>query len=166
MYRNVWYAVQGGWNVWVCEESLNEFCPCKIVFWVRNIFGNLRNASQAPVVPRMGKFIHEWMILIQVLYRMRAYTFGFSRFWPLSWWISKLHCVEKDFHWSILSPLGKTIFCCIIYRQHNSPEYFQSYLEDAIERLALENKVLYVIDDLNIDLLRHLNLVQKIGLAN
>ena len=36
---------------------------------------------------------------------------------------------------------GKNIIRCIIYRQHNSPEYFQSYFEDTIERLALINKV-------------------------
>ena len=51
---------------------------------------------------------------------------------------------------------SKNIICGIIYRQHNSqaPEYFQSYFEETVERLASANKNLYVIGDFNIDLLK------------
>ena len=49
---------------------------------------------------------------------------------------------------------SKNIICGIIYRQHNSPEYFQSYFEETVERLASANKNVYVIGDFNIDLLK------------
>ena len=49
---------------------------------------------------------------------------------------------------------SKNIICGIIYRQHNSPEYLQSYFEETVERLASANKNVYVIGDFNIDLLK------------
>ena len=49
---------------------------------------------------------------------------------------------------------SKNIICGIIYRQHNSPEYFQSHFEETVERLASANKNVYVIGDFNIDLLK------------
>ena len=49
---------------------------------------------------------------------------------------------------------SKNIICRIIYRQHNSPEYFQSYFEETVERLATVNENVYVICDFNIDLLK------------
>ena len=49
---------------------------------------------------------------------------------------------------------SKNIICGIIYRQHNSPEFFQSYFEETVERLASTNKNVYVFGDFNIDLLK------------
>lgn len=46
--------------------------------------------------------------------------------------------------WVKMSFVKDKNMCGIIYHKHNSPEYFQSYFEDTIERLALVNKVLYV----------------------
>ena len=48
----------------------------------------------------------------------------------------------------------KNIVCGIIYRQHNSPEYFQSYFEEVIEKMVSVDKTVYIMGDLNIDLLK------------
>lgn len=42
-----------------------------------------------------------------------------------------------------LSP-NKNITRGIIYRQHNSPEVFQTYFEETIEQLAMTNKTIYI----------------------
>ena len=47
-----------------------------------------------------------------------------------------------------------SVICGIIYRQHNSPEVFQTYFEDTVEKFALTNKTLYRMGDLNVDLLK------------
>lgn len=46
------------------------------------------------------------------------------------------------------------IVCGIVYRQHNSPEYFQKYFEDKIEELVSSDKVIYIMGDFNVDLLK------------
>ena len=38
----------------------------------------------------------------------------------------------------------KNIICGIIYRQHNSPEVFQTYFEETIEKFAMTNKAIYI----------------------
>lgn len=38
----------------------------------------------------------------------------------------------------------KNIVCGIIYRQHNSPEYFQSYFEEVIEKMVSDDKTVYI----------------------
>ena len=48
----------------------------------------------------------------------------------------------------------KNIICGIIYRQHNSPEQFQQYFENTIEKLTLSGKQLFLMGDINIDLLK------------
>ena len=48
----------------------------------------------------------------------------------------------------------KNIVCGIIYRQHNSPEYFQSYFEEVIEKMVSDDKTVYSMGDFNIDLLK------------
>jgi hypothetical protein len=48
----------------------------------------------------------------------------------------------------------KNIVCGIIYRQHNSPEYFQKYFEDKIEEIVSSGKAVYVMGDFNVDLLK------------
>lgn len=45
-------------------------------------------------------------------------------------------------------------FCGVMYRQHNSPDRFQSYFEETIEKLTSTGKQLYIIGDFNIDLLK------------
>jgi hypothetical protein len=46
----------------------------------------------------------------------------------------------------------KNIVCGIVYRQHNSPEYFQKYFEDKLEELVSSDKVIYIMGDFNVDL--------------
>ena len=48
----------------------------------------------------------------------------------------------------------KNIVCGIIYRQHNSPDYFQSYFEEVIEKMVSDDKTVYIMGDFNIDLLK------------
>ena len=44
----------------------------------------------------------------------------------------------------------KNIVCGIIYRQHNSPDYFQSYYEEMVS----DDKTVYIMGDFNIDFLK------------
>lgn len=64
---------------------------------------------------------------------------------------------EKAFQalWiEILVPNRKNIICGVLYRQHNSPESFLTYLDDTFERLSSSGKPIYIIGDFNIDLLK------------
>ena len=45
------------------------------------------------------------------------------------------------------------MICGIIYRQHNSPESFQAYFHEALERFSQSDKTVYVMGDFNINLL-------------
>ena len=47
----------------------------------------------------------------------------------------------------------KNVICGVMYRQHNSPDRFQSYFEETIEKLTSTGKQLYIVGDFNIDLL-------------
>ena len=48
----------------------------------------------------------------------------------------------------------KNVICGIFYRQHNSPEIFQSYFDETIEKLASSGKHIVIMGDFNIDLLK------------
>ena len=48
----------------------------------------------------------------------------------------------------------KNIVCGIIYDQHNSPDYFLTYLDKTIEILVSDDKDVYITGDFNIDLLK------------
>ena len=45
------------------------------------------------------------------------------------------------------------IICGVIYRQHNSPESFQAYFDETLEKLSNSDKPIYVLGDFNINLL-------------
>ena len=48
----------------------------------------------------------------------------------------------------------KNVICGIFYRQHNSPEIFQSYFDETIEKLASSGKHIVIVGDFNTDLLK------------
>ena len=48
----------------------------------------------------------------------------------------------------------KNVICGVMYRQHNSPDRFQSHFEETIEKLTSTGKQLYIVGDFNIDLLK------------
>ena len=48
----------------------------------------------------------------------------------------------------------KNIVCGIIYDQHNSLDYFLTYLDKTIEILVSDDKEVYIMGDFNIDLLK------------
>ena len=48
----------------------------------------------------------------------------------------------------------KNIVCGIFYKQHNSPESFQLYFEEAVEKYILHDRPVYIMGDFNIDLLK------------
>ena len=50
--------------------------------------------------------------------------------------------------------MGRNIICGVVYRQHNSPERFQKYFEETIEKFAALGKQICVLGDFNIDLLK------------
>jgi hypothetical protein len=55
----------------------------------------------------------------------------------------------------IQSPKNANIICGVIYRQHNSPERFLTYFEETIEKMSASGKLIYLMGDFNINLLRH-----------
>ena len=56
--------------------------------------------------------------------------------------------------WTELSFVNKkNVICGIFYRQHNSPEIFQSYFDETIEKRASSGKHIVIMGDFNIDLL-------------
>lgn len=48
----------------------------------------------------------------------------------------------------------KNTICGIIYRQHNSPDVFLSYLEESLEKYSARQKPVFILGDFNIDLLK------------
>ena len=57
--------------------------------------------------------------------------------------------------WIKIYPMGKKhIVCGIIYRQHNSPEQFQNYFADTVEKFISSGRTLCLVGDINIDLLK------------
>ena len=48
----------------------------------------------------------------------------------------------------------KNIVCGIIYRQHNSPEVFQNYFENTIDKFVSSGKLVFLLGDINVDLLK------------
>ena len=49
--------------------------------------------------------------------------------------------------------MKSNIICGVIYRQHNSPESFQTYFDETLEKLSNSGKPIYVLGDFNINLL-------------
>ena len=49
---------------------------------------------------------------------------------------------------------SKNIVCGVIYRQHNDPEQFLQYVDFTLEKLSSSDKVVYLMGDFNIDLLK------------
>ena len=45
------------------------------------------------------------------------------------------------------------VICGVIYRQHNSPEKFQNYFDETVERFSTSNKTIYLMGDFNINFL-------------
>ena len=48
----------------------------------------------------------------------------------------------------------KNVICGILYRQHNSPERFQVYFDESIEKFTYSRKDIVIMGDFNIDLLK------------
>ena len=46
------------------------------------------------------------------------------------------------------------IICGVVYRQHNSPERFLEYFEETIDRYSATGKSIYILGDVNINILR------------
>ena len=55
---------------------------------------------------------------------------------------------------SIHNQKKKNTICGIIYRQHNSPNEFLSYIEESFEKYSARQKPVFVLGDFNIDLLK------------
>ena len=49
----------------------------------------------------------------------------------------------------------KNIVCGIIYRKHNSPDYFLTYLDKTKEKMVSDERDVYIMGDFNIDLLKY-----------
>ena len=48
---------------------------------------------------------------------------------------------------------GPNIICGIMYRQHNTPERFQEYFDETLEKFSTSNKSIFVMGDFNINFL-------------
>jgi len=51
-------------------------------------------------------------------------------------------------------PKKENIVCGVDYRQHNSPEHFQEYFDETIEKLSTSGKKIIFMGDTNLNLLR------------
>ena len=47
-------------------------------------------------------------------------------------------------------PKHANIICGVVYRQHNSPERFQEYFEETIERFSASGKIIVLMGDTNL----------------
>ena len=52
---------------------------------------------------------------------------------------------------------NRNIICGVAYRQHNSPERFQEYLDEIIEKFSASGKQIFLMGDTNLNLLRFYN---------
>ena len=46
--------------------------------------------------------------------------------------------------------MKSNIICGVIYRQHNSPESFQTYFDETLEKLSNSGKPIYVLGDFKV----------------
>ena len=60
---------------------------------------------------------------------------------------------ELNFHFNIIG-VTENLICGVMYRQHKSPDRFQSYFEETTEKLTSTGKQLYIVGDFNIHLLK------------
>ena len=61
-------------------------------------------------------------------------------------------------HWiEVYLPKNGNIICRVVYRQYNSPERFQEYLDQTIEKLSASGKQIFLMGDTNLNLLRFHN---------
>lgn len=51
-------------------------------------------------------------------------------------------------------PKNGNIICGVVYRQHNSPEWFQEYFDLLLENLSATRKQIFIMGDFNLNLLR------------
>ena len=51
-------------------------------------------------------------------------------------------------------PKKANMICGVVYRQHNSPEHFQEYFDETIEKLSASGKKIIFMGDTNLNLLR------------
>ena len=65
----------------------------------------------------------------------------------------KSTCVFQALWIEIHLPNKKNIICRIVYRQHNSPESFLEYFNEALDKFTLRNRPTYILGDFNINLL-------------
>jgi exonuclease III len=46
------------------------------------------------------------------------------------------------------------VICGVLYRQHNSPDDFQNYIDLSLEKFGATGKPIYLLGDFNVDLLK------------
>ena len=51
-------------------------------------------------------------------------------------------------------PKKANIICDVVYRQHNSPEHFQEYCDETIEKRSASGKKIILMGDTNLNPLR------------
>ena len=50
-------------------------------------------------------------------------------------------------------PKKANIICGVVYRQHNSPDHFQEYFDETIEKLSASGKKIIFMGDNNLNLI-------------
>ena len=56
--------------------------------------------------------------------------------------------------WVASAEKTENIICDVVYRQHNSPEHFQEYFDETIEKLSAFGKKIIFMGDSDLNLLR------------
>ena len=60
--------------------------------------------------------------------------------------------ISDQFNYKIIEKTSTNIICGVIYRQHNSPECFQAYFDEALEKFSQSDNTVYVMGDFNLNL--------------
>ena len=55
----------------------------------------------------------------------------------------------KDSNIIIFKPKKANIICGVVYREHNSPEHFQEYFDETIEKIRASGKKIVFMGDTN-----------------
>ena len=113
------FNIIGITEIRITENDLSDYHPI--------IPGYCFEFAQTPAAGGVGMFIDE-----NVRYRIIEKIS--SRAFQVLW-------VEFQFE------IKSSIICGVIYRQHNSPESFQTYFDEILEKLRKSGKPIYVMGD-------------------
>ena len=126
--------------------------------------GPANRVGGGPKTPRPSKHM---LILIKISRNWKVVTLSTSR---RHWHLEALVCILVTLIWMLLENISseafqalwseiilgckKNIVCGLFYRLDNSQESFQIYFDEVVEKSFLHDRLVYIMGDFNIDLLK------------